>query len=137
MKKRKWMPKRIFYLLAFLGLVLVEILIAKFAKGMIRGTIGDVIVMFVMYCFLRCVLPESIWQKLHRKMISWWVLLLLAFAYAIEIMQGFHLFNDLPHNLPTALGTTFDIGDIISYTIGALLLCCWEIFCHGREKIQK
>ena len=56
------MNKRVFYLLATIVLIAVEVLIALFVHdNFVRPYIGDVIVVVVIYCFVRIFVPE----KLH------------------------------------------------------------------------
>src|SRR5690606_41281770 len=94
------------YFLYFLGLLIVEILIALFIQNeTIRGAIGDVLVVILIYCFL-----QAIFQMDKKKTIIG----VGIFALLVEISQAFKLVENL--NLrdskffSTVLGTTFEIG---------------------------
>ena len=49
------MKKRILYLIAFIILVGIEVLIGKFAHGFVRGYVGDMLVVMVIYTFIRII----------------------------------------------------------------------------------
>lgn len=121
--------KRITYAILFVLLVAVEVLIALFVHDdFIRPYIGDVIVVWVMYCFIRIFLPEGI------KLLP---LYLLLFSVAIEIAQYFNYVALLGLNdnefFRILLGTSFSFADIICYAVGSIPCFIWELILHHKQ----
>lgn len=128
------MNKRVFYLLATIVLIAVEVLIALFVHdNFLRPYIGDVIVVVVIYCFVRIFVPE----KLH-----FLPLYVFIFAVVVEVLQYFHIVDLLGLGNSTffrvLIGGVFDLKDILCYGAGCLLLGAWELFrfrrAHEKEK---
>lgn len=109
------------YLFAFLILLITEIIIALFIKDrIIRPFIGDVLVVILMYTFIR---------GLTQKPIKLLPLYLFLFSAAVEMTQYFHIVDrlNLQDNkwIATIVGTTFDPKDILAYLIAAVILFIW------------
>lgn len=126
------MKKRLIYALATIILIAVEVLIALFVHdNFVRPYIGDVIVVVVVYCFVRIFIPE----KVH--LLPLYVFL---FAVMVEVLQYFHIVDILGLGNSTffrvLIGGVFDLKDILCYGIGCMLLGVWEIFLinHKRTK---
>ena len=122
--------KRLVYFIVFALLFAAEVLIALFAHdSFIRPFVGDVLVVILLCAFLRILIPEKI--KLMPVFAT-------AFAVAIEIMQYFDFVKllGLENNivLSTALGRTFDIKDIICYSIGGLIFFIAETLLRRRRR---
>ena len=112
---------RIHWLLATLGLLAVEVAIARYAPpGVLRGFGGDVLVVVLVYAFLRSFLalpPARL------------ALGSLLFACAIECLQGLGMVDALGLHgqtalhrvLRIALGSTFDVWDLVAYACGWLV----------------
>jgi Protein of unknown function (DUF2809) len=97
-----------------LTLFFIEVYIAiYFNDNFIRPFVGDVLVVILIYCFVRALF------NINSLIVA---LSVLAFSYTIEILQYFEFVNKLglQNNrvLAVALGSTFDWKDIIAYTIG-------------------
>ncbi|MBR4412838.1 MAG: DUF2809 domain-containing protein, partial [Lachnospiraceae bacterium] len=112
------MKKRLIYALATIILIAVEVLIALFVHdNFIRPYIGDVIVVVVVYCFVRIIMPE----KVH--LLPLYVFL---FARMVDVLQYFHIVDLLGLGNSTffriLIGGVFDFKDILCYGIGCLLL---------------
>lgn len=112
------MKKRLFYLTSFLILMIIEIMIALYAHdSFIRPYVGDILVIGVLYTFIRIFIPEHVHSLPY---------ILFGFATLIEILQYFHFANLLDSIdskvLRIALGSTFDIKDILCYAIGTILI---------------
>ena len=93
------MKKRILYLTAFIILVVIEVLIGKFAHGFIRGYVGDMIVVIVIYTFIRIFIPEKF---------PYLSVAVFLFAVFVEIMQGINIADTLGitnENVRIAIGT--------------------------------
>ncbi len=116
-----------YFALAIL-LFTVEVCIALFIKDrVIRPFIGDVLVVVLVYGFVR----------IFVKIIYWKVALgALLFACTIEILQYFDYVKllGLENNrvLSTALGRTFEMLDFVAYFAGFLLILLAERF-YGQE----
>jgi len=109
------------WLLGTLALLAVEVAIARYAPpGVLRGFGGDVLVVVLVYAFLRTFLA------LPPARLALWSLL---FACAIEGLQGLGLVDALGLHgqtalhrvLRIALGSTFDVWDLVAYACGWLL----------------
>ncbi len=110
------------YLTAFLLLFVTEVLIALFVKDkIIRPFIGDVLVIILMYTFIRGII---------KKTIKGLPVYLFIFAGLVEVSQYFHLVDrlNLRNNrlMATIMGTSFDIRDILCYSAGTIMLIIWE-----------
>ena len=121
--------KRILYLEGFVLLMFIEVIIALYIHdNFIRPYIGDIIVVVVVYCFIRIFIPEGI---------KWMPLYVFIFATVIELLQYLNLVEllKLENNLIARIiiGSTFDIVDIICYLIGCVLLIIWEV-CSVKLK---
>lgn len=122
------------YFLYFLGLLIVEILIALFVENpMIRGSVGDVLVVILIYCFI-----QAFFQINKKKTIIG----VGIFALLVEISQAFHLVEKL--NLQdnkffaTVLGTTFDLNDVWAYLAGCAVVWMLEFYDdESRPKKKK
>ena len=111
----------IWYVISFITLFLVEIFIAVYVHdNFIRPYIGDVLVVILIYCFMRIFLPPYRFLPLG----------IFLFAAAIEFAQLFNFVEllGLQNNriLSVALGSTFDVADIICYAVGYILAYVWQ-----------
>ena len=115
--------KRFFNFILFMIFLVIEVLIALYVHDdFVRPYLGDVLVVVVLYFFVRIWIPEK-----YR----WLSGAIFVFAAAVEVLQYFHLVEILgvENNvfLRTILGSTFDFKDIVCYGVGCLLLgfCEW------------
>ena len=112
--------ERIRYLIAFIIIFIIECLIAIFLKqGFIRENVGDILVVPCIYTMLRIIFPKL-------KHLSLYVLI---FAIIIEFMQLLKITEIISNNnkiLSIALGGTFDVKDIICYTLGFIIIVISE-----------
>jgi Protein of unknown function (DUF2809) len=94
---------------------LIEVLIAVFFNDpFIRPFIGDVLVVILIYCFVR-----AFWKvRVDMAIAS-----IFVFSCIVEILQYFNLVDRLGLRsnklLSTILGTTFDWKDLLAYAIGS------------------
>lgn len=117
-----------YFLLAMLLLV-IEIAIALYIPdGFIRHYLGDLLVVILIYCFLRSIFKVSVAP------LAFGVLL---FAYSIEILQYFDFVGRLGLSqnilLSVVLGSTFDWMDILMYTIGIFIVFIWELLLRKKK----
>ena len=116
------MRKRAFYLILTIILLIIEVLIALYVHdNFIRPFVGDVIVVIVIYTFVRIFIPEKV------RLLPLYIFI---FAVAVEMLQGIHIVNILGvadnRFLRTIIGDSFDIKDIICYGIGCIFLGLYE-----------
>ncbi|MBW4507106.1 MAG: DUF2809 domain-containing protein [Scytonematopsis contorta HA4267-MV1] len=112
--------KKYFYLTILL--FLIEVCIAVFVNdNFIRPFIGDVLVVILIYCFVR-----AFWN-INSSIVA---LSVFAFSCTIEVLQYFNFVNHLGLQknkiLAVALGSTFDWKDIIAYAIGMVTILWLE-----------
>lgn len=112
------MKKRLFYFLAFILLLTVEIFIALFVHDrFVRPYIGDVLVVMVLYFLIRIFLPEGC---------GWLPGIIFLFATGVETLQYFRLVERLGLSdsrlMRTVLGSVYDFKDILCYGVGCVLL---------------
>lgn len=109
------------YLILTLILFVIEVLIGMYVKdSIIRPFGGDVLVVMLIYCFVKTFL------NIQPYLLATCVLI---FAFLIEILQYYH-FADILHLknkiLRTIVGTSFSWYDMLSYFIGYLLILFFE-----------
>ncbi|MEO1216544.1 MAG: DUF2809 domain-containing protein [Bacteroidota bacterium] len=110
------------YFLACILLLLVEVLIAAFAKdSFIRPYVGDFLVVMLIYAFLKSFTHLSVWQAAMGS---------LVFSYLVEFSQYLGLIKwlGLKNNLAAKLilGNAFSWEDMLAYTLGILLVLIVE-----------
>ena len=117
--------KRSFYLAMTVFWLAVEVVIACYAHDrFIRPYVGDVLVVVVVYCFVRIWVPQGV------RLLPLYVFL---FAAGVEVLQYFHLVDLLGAGnntfLRVVLGSVFDVKDILCYGIGC-------VFLEGFERVK-
>ncbi len=110
------------YFFVTLGLFVIEVCIAVFVDDrVIRPFVGDVLVVILIYCFLRA---------FFRIQTTVAIALVFGLACLVEALQYFKVLNLLGWQnntlLRVVLGTTFDGKDILAYAIGAAIVLWWE-----------
>lgn len=111
-----------FYGILFIILFLIEVIIALFVKDQfIRPYLGDVLVVLLVYCFIRMIIPLSC---------RFLPLYVTTFAVGIEILQYFHFLQLVGLSqyrlFRLVFGSTFDIQDILCYLVGGIILVLWQ-----------
>lgn len=107
----------------------IEVLIALYVRDrFIRPYAGDVLVVILIYCFLRSFL------QLKSVIAAFYV---LAFAFAIEIFQSLDIVEKLhlknSKMASTVIGTSFDWMDILCYTVGIIIVLLAEKICRKSQ----
>lgn len=110
------------YMFSFIVLLLTEIFIALYVHdNIIRPYVGDILVIILMYCFVRTVIDIKI------KNLPVYIFL---FAVLIEISQYFKVVNILhlqnSRFFSILLGTSYDMKDILCYLFAFIILVIWE-----------
>lgn len=122
--------KRIKYAIVFFLLLLTEVLIALYVQdSFIRPYVGDMLVVIVIYCFIRSFFPDKC------RLLPFYVFL---FAVGVEFLQYFELVKRLGMEnnafVRVLLGSVFDVKDIVCYAIGSMLLAVFELYRLWRMK---
>ena len=110
--------KRWLFAALFVLLTLVEVLLALFVRdSFFRPYGGDILVVGVLYCLVRIVLPDGL---------PWLPAALFLLAAGVEVLQYWDFVRFLgPLDTPffrILLGGTFDWMDILCYGAGCALL---------------
>lgn len=113
------MKKRILYAVATLLLLFIEVIIALYVHDdFIRPYIGDVLVVIVIYTFIRIIVPEKC------KLLPLYIFIL---ATGVELLQLANIVEILGVEdnrfLKILIGSVFDIKDIVCYAVGCVILC--------------
>lgn len=114
------------YFVIFLLLLIIEVLIALYVHDdFIRPYIGDVLVVVVIYCFIRIWMPEKC------RLLPLYVFF---FAAGVEGLQYFNLISILGMGenvfLRVLIGSVFDWKDILCYAAGCAVL-------EGYERMKR
>ena len=109
------------YFIIFILFLVTEIAIALFHfHRFVRGFVGDVLVIPLVYTFLRVITKLSFKTAL---------LATLIIALVVEIIQAFPVLEMLSIDsevLKTIAGTTFDWKDLVAYACGGALIFITE-----------
>ena len=91
------------------------------SNGFVRSSFGDFLVVMLIYCFVKTIFNE---KPLYV------AIGVLMFAYLIEFFQLFQILKILNlqnHKLlAIVLGNTFQISDLVSYTLGIVTILILE-----------
>ncbi|PJJ84568.1 ribosomal maturation YjgA family protein [Mucilaginibacter auburnensis] len=110
------------YFLLSVILFLTEAYIATYVHdAFIRPFFGDLLVVILIYCAVKAFINMPVVKV---------TLLVLAFAYSIELSQYFHIVQTLglEHSkiATTIIGSYFSFIDILMYTAGAVAIIATE-----------
>ena len=115
--------KRLLALCCFAVLLAVEIVIGKFAHGFLRAYVGDVLVIPLIYCFVRI---------FYVRPAVWLPAAVGGLGILAEVLQYFDLCGllGIPKGslLGILLGSSADLGDILCYAVGTVLIYSAEWF---------
>jgi hypothetical protein len=108
----------------------IEVLIALYVKDkFIRPYVGDVLVVIMIYCFIRAYVDASAIK------VSAFV---LTFAVTLEILQYFQLIDliGLRHNklARIVIGTRFEWLDLVAYVVGIGIVIVVERMKDRRKR---
>jgi hypothetical protein len=110
------------YAWASVLLLLTEIAIAAFVHdGIIRPYIGDLLVVILIYCFVRSFFEVQVWKT---------AIAVLLFAYTVETLQYLRIVErlGLGHSrfANIIIGNAFAWMDMLMYTIGIVIVLLVE-----------
>ena len=120
------------YFILTLILLLVEVLIAAYVHDdIVRPYIGDLLVVVLLYCFVRSFLTAPVLPV---------ALCVLAFAFCIEAGQYFHFVSllGLDHSAlaNVVLGNSFAWMDLVMYTAGIICVLIVE-YATGNKGFSR
>ncbi|HQM00443.1 MAG TPA: DUF2809 domain-containing protein [Ruminococcus flavefaciens] len=109
------MKNRLPYIIIFIAILAVETCIALFVHDdLVRPYIGDVIVMWAVYCLAQIILGGRFGS--YKAAVG-----SLIFAFFVELLQKFHIVDVLGIKSPilrTIIGTSFAPADLVCYLAG-------------------
>ena len=109
------MKKRIFYIISFLVIFCIEVLIALYVRdNFVRPYIGDVLVVVLVYSFVRIFLPTGIPRMPF-------------YVFLFQLVETLGITNRAAKII---LGSTFDWKDIACYAVGCVLIFLFERICQ-------
>ena len=122
-QKKQNINKRILYAITTIILLVIEVLIALFVHdSIIRPYVGDVLVVVVIYTFVRIFVPERV---------VFLPLYIFVFSVGVELLQLVNIVDKLGLSdnrfFSVLIGTVFDIKDVICYAVGCLILGGYEV----------
>lgn len=115
--------KRMIYGVVTVMLFVVELLIALFVHDkFVRPYIGDVLVVVLLYTFVRIFVPERV------RLLPLYIFL---FAAGVEVLQYFRIAEVLGLSdnrvLSVVIGSVFDVKDIVCYGVGCGIMGVYEV----------
>lgn len=118
---------RICYTIVFIILIIIETLIALYVRdNFIRPYVGDMLVVVLIYCFIRIFIPYKL------KLLPLYIFI---FALAVEVTQHFNLIGVLglseSYLAHCIFGSSFDFKDILCYALGCLICA---VFSYKKIK---
>lgn len=121
------------YFLLFILIFLIEILIASFVNDeFIRPTLGDFLVVILIYCFVRSFFNLSVLTS---------AIFVLIFSFVVESLQYFRIVDLLGlQNSKIArivIGTVFSWLDILAYTLGICFVLIVESKTSSKIHVIK
>ena len=115
-KNKRWLA-----LCCFAAPLAVEILIGRFGHGFLRAYVGDVLVIPLIYCFVRI---------FYVRRCIWLPAAVGGLGILAEVLQYFNLCGllGIPKGslLGILLGSSADFGDIVCYAVGVALIYAAE-----------
>lgn len=125
------MKKRLPYITGFLLLLIAEILIALFVHGgFVRYYLGDIIVVWVVYCFVKIFFP-----KINGYITAAGVMI---FAFIVEFLQYIHIVDILGLGdikfFRVLIGTSFSTIDLLCYVVGTAVTM---LLVYTTEKVRR
>ena len=127
------MNKRLKYVIITIILLTIEVLIALFVHdNFIRPYVGDILVVILLYTFVRSFVPEKI------RLLPLYIFL---FAAGVEVLQYFRIVDllGLENNrfFSVLIGSVFDVKDIVCYGVGCVILGMYEAArMHYERKME-
>lgn len=117
------------YILITILLLTIEVLIANFfTHGFIRHTLGDYLVVILLYCFFKSFIKSSPTRV---------AIAVLIFSYLVEFLQLINIIDLLNlndnHLMKLILGNTFSISDLVAYSLGIITVLIIEYKLQNHE----
>ena len=127
------MKIRILYAVATLLLLLTEVFIALYVHDdFIRPYVGDVLVVIVIYTFIRMIIPAKC------RLLPLYIFI---FAAGVELLQLAKIVEILGVEdnifLKTLIGSVFDVKDIVCYAVGCVILGVYEWVRTRKDTARK
>lgn len=110
---------------------LIEVWIALYVRDrFVRPYFGDVLVVILLYCFIRSFLSWRVWRVTVG---------VLLFAFLIEFLQYLNIVDRLGLSdsiiASTVIGTSFAWHDMLAYVAGAMLVAVGEYLRRRQVRL--
>lgn len=125
--------KRLAYIIAFLVFFIIELMIALYVRDrFIRPYIGDMLVVILVYCFVRIFIPD------HYRLMPLYVFIFACFIEGLQYLNIVEVLG-LEQNriMRTVIGSVFDWKDIFCYGTGCVILGIYEGLSRRRAGFVK
>ncbi|WNH07738.1 DUF2809 domain-containing protein [Thalassobellus suaedae] len=110
------------YLIITILLFIIEALIAIYLKrGFIRHTVGDFLVVILIYSFFKSFILNSYFKIAMSVLVFTFF---IEFLQLVNILELLNLQNN--HLIKLILGSTFQISDLVAYTLGTISILAIE-----------
>ncbi|MCM1133374.1 MAG: DUF2809 domain-containing protein [Ruminococcus flavefaciens] len=128
------MKKRLPYIIILVVIIAVEVYIALTQHGWIRSYLGDVIVVWAVYCLVQAIIGgENNHYIVHGGV--------MIFAFVVEFLQKIHIVDliGLGHIqfFRILIGTGFSVIDLLCYAIGTAVGCVGSFIYIKMNNIHK
>jgi len=121
--------KQAVFLIIFLILLVSEFAIGIFLHGgFIRSYFGDVLIVLLLYAFVRIFVPDRFWLL---------GVSVLLFSVLVEFTQRIPLVDILGIEnrfIRTLMGTSFSWWDIVCYVVGFLFTVPYDLYLYRIRK---
>lgn len=110
------------YFVAFILVFVIEASIAIYLKeGFIRHTFGDYLAVFLLYFFFKSFIKGKTFQI---ALVVFIISFIVEFLQLTNFLELIHLQNN--NIAKVVLGSTFQISDLIAYTLGVITILIFE-----------
>lgn len=128
-KLKETTKKRLSAACWFAVLLSVEVMIGKFGGGFVRDYVGDVLVIPLIYCFIRI---------FYVRPAVWLPATVGGLGILAEVIQYFHFCEvfgiDRSSILGIMLGSVADWRDVACYVVGVALIYAAELIGNKRQR---
>lgn len=129
---RTHMEHKPFYRWASGILFVIEVCIAIFvpSDSFVRHSVGDFLVVILLYCLVKSFIT------IDAKTLAIGV---LAFAFAVEFAQYFHLVDRLGIEnkiMRIIIGTSFSVADLVMYSLGCLTAYVLDVIWVNKQRSE-
>ena len=125
--------KQILYSVTFLVLLITEVLIALYVTNeFIRFYLGDILVVVVIYTFIRIFMPD------RCRLLPLYIFIFAALVEGAQYIRIVELMGLSDNKFMSVLiGSVFDVKDVICYGVGCVLLGVYQFVIFSIKNQRK